>query len=156
MIKYCLAKWEKNKDALNESLRNDAALEECDYLHLVKKVVSIILNDGETGECWDDKWSVKNITEIDNGDYCGTLLYLIPRDTYEPSEYDYLMAYAGYGSCSGCDTLKHVQSLCYDEESRRRFHKEVYNLCKDIVCSMIKPYNSGWRHDSEFDPVEDQ
>lgn len=101
MIKYCLRKWEENKEKLEKSLLEDKSLNTCDYKHLVEKVVEVILNNGD-GKTWD----VGNITEIDNGDYQGTLLYLIPEDTYQPSEYEYLMTYVGYGSCSGCDTFR--------------------------------------------------
>lgn len=155
MIKYCLGKWEKNKDTLKENLSKDPALDDCNYLYLVKKVVTMILNDG-SDDGWDgEKWSVDDITEIDNGDYCGTLLYLIPRDTYQPSEHDYLMAYVGYGSCSGCDTLLEIQSY-YEDDFKEDRLRDYMALCKDIVCSIIKPYNSGWRYSDEFEQVEFQ
>lgn len=152
MIKYCLEKWEQNKSALEENLREDAtALNECDYLYLVKKVVSIILNGGS--EDYGHSWSVDKITMIDNGDYQGTLLFLIPEDTYQPSEYEYLMTYVGYGSCSGCDTLQAIQDWGEKNLSEQQV-KDFMGLCKDLVCSMIKPYNCGWREEDEFQTVE--
>ena len=148
MIKYCLKKWEENKKLLEDDLRNDTTLNSCDYLYLVKKVVSIILNSGE-----DKKWDTGNVTEIDNGDYQGTLLFLIPRDTYQPAEYDYLMTYVGYGSCSGCDTLQAIQD--WGEEKLNEIQvRDFMKLCKDLVCAMIKPYNCGWRNEEEFETVE--
>lgn len=158
MIKYCLQKWEENKDRLEQSLRTRTDLNDCCYMDLVKLVVHDILNGGETEFSYNKVlWDTDKITEIDNGDYQGTLLYLIPSDTYQPSEYDYLMTYVDYGSCCGCDTLQHIQYVfgAYDnhyltDEQIPMFMK----LCKDLITNMIKPYNHGWRKDEVFDPIE--
>ena len=147
MIKYCLEKWEKYKGELEEDIRQDATLNECDYLYLVKKVVSIILNGG------DAEWDTGKITQIDNGDYQGTLLFLIPMDTYQPSEYEYLMTYVNYGSCSGCDTLQAIQDWGEKKLTENQV-KDFMTLCRDLVCSMIRPYNCGWREDEKFETVE--
>lgn len=110
MIKYCLDKWDKNRERLEAAIRADKQLNECDYKHLVKLVVDNILNGaGDEYEIYT--WDSGSITVIDNGDYQGTLLYLIPESTYQPSEGEYLMTYVGYGSCSGCDALQSIQ--CY-------------------------------------------
>lgn len=45
----------------------------------------------------------QRIHEIDDGDYQGTLLFVIPADEYQPWNYWYVKVC--YGSCSGCDTL---------------------------------------------------
>lgn len=149
MIKYCLRKWEENKEKLEKSLLEDKDLNSCGYKHLVEKVVEVILNNGE-GEIW----SVGGITEIDDGDCQGTLLYLIPKNTYQPSEYEYLMTYVNYGSCSGCDTLQAIQDYGKDEITDGQL-KDFMSLCEDLVCCMIKPYNYGWREEEEFLPVEE-
>lgn len=149
MIQYCVKKWNENKDKLEEKLRNGTTWNECRYSDLVKLVVEQILNDG--GDNWAERWDSNNITMIDDGDYQGTLLFLIPRDTYQPAEYDYLMTYVWYGSCSGCDTLQAIQAwdgeLLTDEQV-----KDFMILCKDIITSMILPYNTGWRYSEEFEP----
>jgi hypothetical protein len=147
MLKYCLKKWNKNKGLLEERLKKDATLNSCDYTDLVKLVVDFILNPHEEYE--DNKWDSKHITVVDNGDYQGTLLFLIPRDTYQPGEYDYLMTYVGYGSCSGCDTLKAIQEW-NDAPLTERQVKDFMTLCKDLVTNMVKPYNGGWRSEEEF------
>lgn len=145
MIKYCKEKWAKNENILRESILKYKDIDDCDYKDLVKLTVTNILNDNE-----DCDWDVENITEIDNGDYQGTLLYLIPRKTYQPSEYEYLMTCVGYGSCSGCDTL---QSIQYDTDGEDKVNDYI-KLCRDIVCEMIKPYNNGWREENIYDEVE--
>lgn len=148
MMKYCLEKWEKNKAFLEGVLRNRSDLNDCSYKDLVKLVVWCILNAGDE----DRQWSVERITEIDDGDYQGTLLYLIPADSYQPDETEYLMTYVGYGSCSGCDTLQGIQ----DYETKELTESQVKSfmaLCKDLVCNMTK-HNLGWRYDEGFETIE--
>lgn len=148
MLKYCLRKWDENKKKLEEELLKDPDLNNCEYKHIVEKVVEIILNTNE-----ENLWSSAGITEIDDGDYQGTLLFLIPRKTYQPSEYEYLMTYVGYGSCSGCDVLQAIQKYGENQISEDQL-KDFMALCKDIVTNMIKPYNFGWRDGEEFTEVE--
>jgi hypothetical protein len=149
MLKYCLKKWDENKGLLEERLKTDTSLNDCDYEYLVKMVVECVLNQGDEVHEWDSK----HITVIDNGDYQGTLLFMIPLDVYQPSEYEYLMTCVGYGSCSGCDTLQSIQE--YDTRPPTASQlKDYMALCKDIVANMIKPYNGGWRLDEEFETVE--
>ena len=148
MLKYCLRKWDENKKKLEEELLKDPDLNKCEYIHIVEKVVEIILNTNE-----EYLWNTEGITEIDDGYYQGTLLFLIPRKTYQPSEYEYLMTYVGYGSCPGCDTLQAIQDYGENLISEDRL-KDFMALCKDIITNMIKPYNSGWRNEEEFTEVE--
>lgn len=67
-------------------------------------------------------------------------------------EYEYLMTYVGYGSCSGCDTLQAIQE-CGENIPTPEQLKDFMSLCKDLVTNMIKPYNTGWRATSDFEPV---
>ena len=158
MIKYCIEKWDKNKDLLRSALNNnellnhvlnkndDDPLEYLEYKDLVKLTVMFILND-------ENEWGEHKIKEIDDGDYQGTLLYLIPKDTYQPNSSEYLMTFVEYGSCSACDTLQTIQ--CYlDIRSRNKSIDDLMNLCKDLICNMIKPYNTGWRHDERFSMIK--
>lgn len=150
MIKLCKQKWDENKEKLEESLRADKSLNSCNYLYLVKKVVEKILNDGAKS------YKTDQIHEIDDGDYQGTLLYLIPVNTYQPNEMEYLMTFVGYGSCSGCDTLQSIQSW-HDENQPvdKEQLKELMDLCLHIVQNITKPYNYGWRHSKDFEPCEE-
>lgn len=158
MLKICKEKWDKNKDKLIESLKKDEELNSCDYLYLVKKSISNILNDGEDEDNFtgDDFWNIDDITLIDNGDYQGTQLFVIPLATYQPCEYQYLMTYVGYGSCSCCDTLQSIQDYCFDDlkEPTDEQLKAYTALCKDIIQNIIKSYNSGWRETDNYDVVE--
>lgn len=148
MLRYCLDKWNNNKDFLEAKLREHTTLYNCSYEDIVKLVVEHVLNNGDD----DYRWSTDGITMIDDGDYQGTLLFLIPQKTYQPSEYEYLMTYIGYGSCSVCDYLQSIQPW----EKRNLNDDEVKSfmgLCKDILTNMIKPYNGGWREDERFNVV---
>ena len=158
MIKYCIEKWDKNKDLLRSALNNnellnhvlnkndDDPLEYLKYKDLVKLTVMFILND-------ENEWDVNKITEIDDGDYQGTLLYLIPEDTYQPDSSEYLMTFVEYGSCSGCDTLQGIQCFL-GTKGRNESINDLMSLCKDLICNMIKPYNTGWRYDERFSMIK--
>ena len=148
MLRYCYEKWNKNKDKLEAALRK-TDISRVEYRDLLVLTVEHILNDGDYN---DPRWSTKGITQIDDGDYQGTLLYLIPEDTYQPAEYEYLMTYIGYGSCSGCDLLQAIQPDSYDEITDDDI-AEFMALCKDFITNMIKPYNRGWRLEEEFEHV---
>lgn len=67
-----------------------------DYIDIVKIVIEAV-HDGYGSP------NPEKIHEIDDGDYQGTLLFVIPSDNYQPYTYWYVKV--DYGSCSGCDTL---------------------------------------------------
>ena len=146
MLKIIKENWDKNKEKLDEKLKSDISLNSCDYLYLVKLSFATILNEVEL--------DLDHITLIDNGDYQGTQLFLIPFETYQPCEYEYLMTHVSYGSCSGCDTLQAIQDWG-DEPLNEQQIVDFSKLCLDILTNTIKPYNGGWRNDEDYDTVED-
>lgn len=153
MLKIILEKWDKNKSQLKNIFETQKGFNGCNYKDVVKIVFETIYNNGE--EFSSDKLDIDNLTEIDNGDYQGTLLYIIPFETYQPSECEYLMTYVGYGSCSGCDTLQAIQIYGdYDEKLTERQVNDFMQLAKDILQNTIKPYNYGWRADERFEQIE--
>lgn len=127
MIYYVLSRWDANKDTLEKELEAKGYewLESCNYRDLVKMVC----------------------------DYQGTLLYMIPFDTYQPNESEYLMTYVGYGSCSGCDTLQYIQ-MCVNKDDL--CINDFMTLCRDICSHIIRPYNTGWREDTIFNTVTEE
>ena len=161
MLKYCVEKWDKNKTLLMNALQSEEIynkLGSYEYADLVKLVVKYILNDGKAEEYDAGEWDEDNITEVDNGDYQGTLLYLIPAKTYQPREDEYLITFADYGSCSGCDTLLRIQMHMPDHEYcesddeftslKRRTIEDFMTLCLHLVQHMKKPYIAAWdKHD---------
>lgn len=162
MLKYCVEKWDKNKTLLMNALQSEEIynkLGNYTYIDLVKLVVKYILNDGKAEEYYNaDEWDEYNITEVDNGDYQGTLLYLIPAKICRPCEKEYLVTFVDYGSCSGCDTLLSIQSCipshvyCKSEEEfstmKRKTIEDFMTLCLHLVQHMKKPYTQVWdKHD---------
>lgn len=71
-----------------------------DYEDLVKTVVSVITNE-------ENDLDPERIHKIDDGDYQGTLVFIIGAKGYQPNDYWYVQVF--YGSCSGCDTLQSIR-----------------------------------------------
>ena len=153
MIKYALKKWDENKDVLRNAIQQTEKDKRCtwDYKEIVKLVCRYIFNENVSRE--EPMINVDGITMIDNGYYQGTLLFMLPFDAYQPAEYEYLMTYVGYGSCSGCDTLQCIQVADEDDETEKEMVDSYLGICKDLVSNTIRPYNTGWRNDMIYEPV---
>jgi hypothetical protein len=72
-----------------------------DYKAIVRAVIQSIVGDGYADPDAD------RIHQIDDGDYQGTLVFVIAAHGYQPD--DYWFVKVGYGSCSGCDTLEAIR-----------------------------------------------
>jgi len=99
MIKEFVDRFEEKKNNLKQIFKEKHPE---DYADLVKSVISILANDETYGGLDPEK-----IHCIDDGDYQGTLLFIIPEKTYQPDVY--WAVKVGYGSCSGCDTLESIR-----------------------------------------------
>lgn len=156
MIKIMAKCWETGKDALKLAIIDRIAeLRSCNYIDLVKFTFETIFNKNS---CVDDDFTLNldRITGIDDGNYQGTLLYMIPFDKYQPSAHEYFLTNIYYGSCSGCDALQHAQSLHYYDDSLPATKDEIVaflNICECLVVNTIVPYNDGWCHRGEFEPI---
>lgn len=144
MNKFCVKKWDMNKDKLKEALMKCTDWDSLYYTDLIELCVKYILNPGEerpyhtTVEC------------INYGDaYSGEMLFIIQKRYGGVN--DCLLSYAGYGSCPLCDTLESIYS---DNSSKEGIVKDLMYLCKDMVCNIVKPFNAGWCHDERFDTIE--
>ena len=156
MIKYALKKWSENKDALRNAIQQTEKDKRTvwDYNDIVKLVCRYIFNENTTDK--DPKINIEGITMADtgNGNHQGTLLFILPFDTDHPAEYEYLMTYVGYGSCSGCDNLQrlqriHLDEMYYNVNSTDDLIDDYMVLCKDIVSNTIRPR----RNNRIFEPV---
>lgn len=78
-----------------------------DYLDIVRAVVEVCAGEGGY-----NRPDPERIHVIDDGNYQGTLLYVIAANTYQPSTYWYVMV--SYGSCSGCDTLQAIRGWSHE------------------------------------------
>jgi hypothetical protein len=101
MIDKFVQIWDQRKNEIEEYFKNNHP---SGYEDIVKQVIKILNNDyGDPNH--------EKIHTIDDGDYQGTLLFIIPENNYQPSRY--WSVYVSYGSCSGCDTLQSIQD--YDD-----------------------------------------
>ena len=117
MIQKYVDAWIENKDKYEAWLRGlEYDWDVIDYETMVKQLITLIINpcisSGYDGALQENK-----ITVIDDGDYQGPQIFIIPYDVYQPDEEEYVYTHVGYGSCSGCDTLLNALSLSdYDEK----------------------------------------
>ena len=125
MLKYCVDQWEKNKENLRKALEQfDFDKDYMSYKVLMSLIITHIL---------EDKWDSENFTTIDDGDYQGTLLFVIPERTYQPGAENYLMTYVGYGSCSCCDTMLAILESDTIVE-------DLMTLALHMIQRMIRPF----------------
>ena len=86
MIKEFCEAWEKNNGRLREYISSHDQGEYSSYKELVCKLFEHCINpymENLIKNSWgDETFSIDKITEIDNGDYQGTLLFIIPRNIY--------------------------------------------------------------------------
>lgn len=101
--------------------------EPTNYLQLVQYVIEILHDPQKYGSI-----DPKRITEIDHGQYQGTLLYVIAASNYQPDEFWYCKI--EYGSCSGCDTLEQI----FGEEDPNERVKQFMQLACHVVQNLRK------------------
>ena len=75
----------------------------------------------------------KRVHEIDDGNYQGTLVYVIGETGYQPSEY--VTARVSYGSCSACDTFESIRNYTDDAPSQKQVNNYM-TLALHMVESM--------------------
>lgn len=139
MIQKYIDKFQKNKSKLYDYFAATPQSEYDTYKKLLIKTIEICINDSMEPEI-----DAAAITQINDGDYQGTLLYIIPLSTYQPAEWEYLTTYVNYGSCSGCDTLLGIS--CYDSDLPNKTQvKDYLTLCLHMVERMEWFRESPWR-----------
>lgn len=104
MIEEFTKAWFANVHAMREKFTTKHPE---NYREVVRSVVQMLADSSDEY----DKPDPDRIHEIDDGSYQGTLVYVIGDSSYRPNRYWYVKV--GYGSCSGCDTLKGIR--CYGE-----------------------------------------
>jgi hypothetical protein len=124
MIKEFVDRFMENKDALRAKFEANFP---GTYMDIVTAVAETITSDEYTTHDIDPE----RIHEIDDGDYQGTLVYVIAEKGYQPSEYYYVKV--SYGSCSGCDTLQHIESQHYFADDKKESIDDLMTLALHIV-----------------------
>ncbi|WP_284076306.1 hypothetical protein [Herbaspirillum aquaticum] len=117
MIAEFITRFEEHKEKLRALF---AAGHPGSYQDIVGAVVTIL----QTNDDYDDSPDPNRVYEIDDGDYQGTLVYVIGAKGYQPSEYWYVKV--SYGSCSVCDTLQRIRE--YSDEAPTESQVEQYMM----------------------------
>lgn len=106
MIKEFVAAWDKNHPYLEKYFKEHRQSEYDSYTKLVKVLFEVVINStlGAKYKTYD----TEDLHIIDDGDYQGTKIFILHKNTYQPSVDEYVYTYVHYGSCSGCDTLKGI------------------------------------------------
>ena len=127
MIKEIISQWEDKKKVLEEWFKTTPQTEYDTYGKIVKALFTYVIKG----------YNIDKITIIDDGDYQGTQLFIIPFDCYRPSASEYLITHTYYGSCSGCDTLLGIQGYS-DELPSEEQVKEYMTLALHLVQKLQK------------------
>lgn len=106
MIQTFVERWDRRKDEVRTEL---AAKHPSEYADVVRAVVKALRSDDDYDA---DIPSPERIHLIDDGDYQGTLVFVIGSEGYQPSTYWFVKV--AYGSCSGCDTLEAIRGYQHD------------------------------------------
>jgi len=113
MIKEFITLWDKRKDELERVFRETDIKEFYNYEDIVRTIFEVCFNEEAIDQyihydCEFESFDITKMTKIDDGHYQGTIIFIIPRDTYQPETSDYVMTSVDYGSCSACDTLERI------------------------------------------------
>jgi hypothetical protein len=100
MIQELVDRFMANEETMKTKL---AANPPSDYREIVKLVVEAV-TEYDYGP---NNLDPTRIHAIDDGEYQGTLVFVIGAKGYQPSDYWYCRVC--YGSCSGCDTLEAIR-----------------------------------------------
>lgn len=129
MIQELILQWEENKHKLEEYFRTTKQGEYHTYEQIVRKIFELCLTKADDrGNGFD----ISKMTVIDDGDYQGTKIFIIPKDTYQPIASEYVVTNTYYGSCSGCDTLQSISDYDYDLPTEGQV-KEYMTLALHLV-----------------------
>lgn len=104
MIAEFINRFEENKASIRAHFE---AKHPDEYKDIVEAVIRAVSSDDEYATP-----DASRIHTIDDGDYQGTLVFVIASKGYQPSDYWYVKV--GYGSCSGCDTLQAISEYSSD------------------------------------------
>ena len=123
MIQKFVKRFEANRSQLESAF---AAKHPGSYQDIVKAVIEVVSDEDDYGDSPDPA----RIHLIDDGDYQGTLVFIIGASGYQPSHY--WSVKVGYGSCSGCDTLQAISDYSSKPPTPEQV-KDYMGLALNIV-----------------------
>ena len=130
MITEFIDKFQEIKPRLLEQFSKE---EPDNYEDIFKQTIKMMFEESA-----DDYYSnsetpdSERITVIDNGDYQGTLLFVVASKSYQPS--DYWATRVAYGSCSECDTF----AAYSDYDNPEKSAPEMVTMALHMIESMKK------------------
>jgi len=101
--------------------------EPADYGVIVKETIGLLRKHGAHLEAVPDP---ERITEVDHGDYQGTLVFVVGEEGYQPSTYWTMVC--SYGSCSGCDTIEKIMTIKTTTGRAREYADLALHLIQKI------------------------
>ena len=122
MIQEFVERFMAGKDVLRKQF---SEVHPQEYLDIVKAVIGVLFNEED-----DETPDPQRIHKIDDGDYQGTLLFVVASNSYQPGKYWYVKI--AYGSCSGCDTLCAIRNYA-DERPTSKQIDEYMILALHVV-----------------------
>ena len=135
MIEAVVKQWDANKHKLEEYFATTKQEDYSEYRTIVIKLFELVITEIENECSGTDEFDISKMTVIDDGDYQGTTIYVIPKNTYQPSINDYVITDNYYGSCSGCDTLLAISEYSDDLPSKEQV-KEYMTIALHLVQKM--------------------
>lgn len=90
---------------------------------MFKLAIEVVLNPYIKDNTLLDTLNADRITVIDDGDYQGTQIFIVPTTAYQPQESDYYWTSVWYGSCSACDAL-----MAANDYKRKTDRIQAWNL----------------------------
>lgn len=93
MIKEFVERWDKYKNDLEKYFRTTKQEEYDTYDKIVRALFKEVINKEETN---GDIFDLNRMTVIDDGDYQGTQIFIIPLGYYQPSIEDYIVTNTYY------------------------------------------------------------
>ena len=131
MIMDFIKAWDSRKHLLQEYFESHEQSEYDEYSKLVALLFKVVINP-DRNEKGESEFDTDLMTVVNNGDYQGSLLFIIPTDTYQPAPYEYVITTVNYGSCSECDTLLGIIGEGTGLPSREQV-KEYMTVCLHLL-----------------------
>ena len=144
MITLFVEAWDANKERLREYFKTHEMEVYSIYKQLVRVLFDCVINPylEEVKGIIPYDARDEEITVIDNGDYQGTQLFALHKETYQPSAWEYVLTHQYYGSCSGCDTLMGITENLEDKLPGDEQVEMFMTLCLHLLQRCTIPYES--------------
>lgn len=152
MIKDFVDAWEKNKWKLKEYFTNTRQEEYDSYEAIVEQIFKIVINPYIDNELCGTPFNIDDINVLDDGDYQGTQIFILHKDTYQPSIEDYVYVGNYYGSCSGCDTLLAINNYGDDIPTLAQV-KDYMTLALHLIQKFKSFLDTDYEELSEFEDL---